>query len=361
MATKQLTLPITGMTCANCAATIERNLKKLPTAINVNVNLASERATLEFDPAALTREDIMARIEKAGYGVAVAEAVLPIKRMSDDNDARRLERVLSRLDGVISAAVTFASEKATVKYIPTLVSQGDLRSAVGAAGFEAVVSEGNAEDAERLAREKEINHQKHLLTVGLILTIPLFALSMARDLGVLPSFFLDQTHAGMAGMAREAVWWFNWLLFALATPVQFYVGWQYYVGGYKALRNGSANMDVLIALGSSAAYFYSLPILFGWLKGHVYFETAAVIVVIARRVHQDPDPRLQVADPVQDVPEKVIPYLPQGVSHDPPPGPRGLLSLLLMMRRSGRPSQRRPLPGGCSPGIRRPVRIPCSP
>ncbi|HLB48785.1 MAG TPA: heavy metal translocating P-type ATPase [Anaerolineales bacterium] len=280
MPSKQLTLPITGMTCANCAATIERNLKKLPTAINVNVNLASERATLEFDPAALTREDIMARIEKAGYGVAVAEAVLPIKRMSDDNDARRLERVLSRLDGVISAAVTFASEKATVKYIPTLVSQGDLRSAVGAAGFEAVVSEGNAEDAERLAREKEINHQKHLLTVGLILTIPLFALSMARDLGVLPSFFLDQTHAGMAGMAREAVWWFNWLLFALATPVQFYVGWQYYVGGYKALRNGSANMDVLIALGSSAAYFYSLPILFGWLKGHVYFETAAVIVTL---------------------------------------------------------------------------------
>ncbi|MBI3244000.1 MAG: copper-translocating P-type ATPase [Chloroflexi bacterium] len=280
MPTKQLTLPVTGMTCANCAATIERNLKKLPTAANVNVNLASERATLEFDPAQLTQDQVIARIEKAGYGVAVAEAVLPIKRLSDDNDARRLEKTLSRLDGVLSAKVSFATEKAAVNYIPTLVSQGDLRSAISSSGFEAVIAEGNVEDAERQAREKEINHQKHLLIVGLILSVPLFALSMMRDFGVLPSFFLDTTHVAMAGMKQEAVWWFNWLLFALATPVQFYVGWQYYVGGYKSLRNGSANMDVLIAMGSSAAYFYSLPILFGWLSGHVYFETAAVIITL---------------------------------------------------------------------------------
>ena len=276
MPTKQLTLPVTGMTCANCAATIERNLKKLPTAANVNVNLASERATLEFDPASLSQAEVIARIEKAGYGVAVAEAVLPIKRMSDDNDARRLEKALSKLDGVLSAKVSFATEKAAVNYIPTLVSQGDLRSAISSAGFEAVISEGNAEDVERLAREKEINHQKHLLIVGLILSVPLFALSMAHDFNVLPSIFVEVAHNG----ELHAKPWFNWLLFALATPVQFYVGWQYYVGGYKSLRNGSANMDVLIALGSSAAYFYSLPILFGWLKGHVYFETAAVIITL---------------------------------------------------------------------------------
>ena len=280
MATKQMTLPVTGMTCANCAATIERNLKKLPTAANVNVNLASERATLEFDPAQLNRDQIIARIEKAGYGVAIGEAVLPIKRLIDDNDARRLEKALSKIDGVMSATVNFASSKASVKYIPTLVSQGDLRSAVSATGFEAVISEGSAEDAERLAREKEINHQKHLLIVGLTLSIPLFALSMVRDFNLLPPFLLDPTHTSMASMTQAAVWWFNWLLFALATPVQFYVGWQYYVGAYKSLRNGAANMDVLIAMGSSAAYFYSLPILFGWLSGHVYFETAAVIVTL---------------------------------------------------------------------------------
>jgi Cu+-exporting ATPase len=279
MSTKQLTLPVTGMTCANCAATIERNLKKLPTAQNVNVNLASERATLEFDPAQLTQADVVARIEKAGYGVAVGEAVLPIQRLSDDNDAKRLERALAKLEGVQSAAVTYASEKAVVKYIPTLVSQADLRAAVKAAGFDTIVAEGNAEDAERLAREKEIAHQRHLLIVGLLLTVPLFTLSMARDFGLLPAFLLDPAHAGMAGMV-QAGWWFDWLLFALATPVQFYVGWQYYVGAYKSLRNGAANMDVLIAMGSSAAYFYSLPILFGWLTGHVYFETAAVIITL---------------------------------------------------------------------------------
>lgn len=279
MSTKQLTLPLTGMTCANCAATIERNLKKLPSAQNVNVNLASERVTLEFDPAQLSQADVIARIEKAGYGVAVGEAVLPLRRLSDDNDAQRLEKALAKLEGVQSAAVSYATGKAIVKYIPTLVSQADLRRAINAAGFEAVTVEGNAEDAERLAREKEISHQRHLLIVGLLLTVPLFALSMARDFGVLPAFLLDVGHAGHAGQIK-AVWWFDWVLFALATPVQFYVGWQYYVGAYKALRNGAANMDVLIAMGSSAAYFYSLPILFGWLSGHVYFETAAVIITL---------------------------------------------------------------------------------
>ncbi len=281
MSTQQMTLPITGMTCANCAATIERNLKKLPTAANVNVNLASERATLEFDPAQLTRDQIVARIEKAGYGIAVGEAALPIQRMSDDNDARRLEKALNKLDGVTLASVNFTASKAIVKYIPTLISQGDIRSAIKAAGFEAVVTEGSSEDAERTAREKEIAHQKHLLLVGLLFTVPLFTLSMAHDFNLLPSFFYTPTVHSIAGVHDPIAWWFNWLLFALATPVQFYVGWQYYVGAYKSLRNGAANMDVLIAMGSSAAYFYSLPILFGWLMhGHLYFETAAVIVTL---------------------------------------------------------------------------------
>jgi Cu+-exporting ATPase len=280
MTTKHLTLPVTGMTCANCVATIERNLKKLPSAANVSVNLASERATLEYDPAQVTQADVIARIEKAGYGVAVAEAILPLQRLSDDNDAKRLERALGKLEGVQSAAVSFATEKASVRYIPTLVSQGELRQAVSAAGFEAVVSEGNAEDAERLAREKEIAHQRHLLTVGLIFTLPLFMLAMAHDFRVLPEFFLEPVHAELPGMERHAQWWFNWVLFALATPVQFYVGWQYYVGAYKSLRNGAANMDVLIAMGTSAAYFYSLAVLLGGFTGHVYFETAAVIITL---------------------------------------------------------------------------------
>lgn len=266
---KQITLPVTGMTCANCVATIERNLKKVGGVQTASVNLSSERATVEFDPSLTGIDQLVSRVEKAGYGIAAGEADLLVHRMSDDNDARRLEKVLGNLEGVLEAQVSFTSERARVKYIPTVISQSDLRRAVNSAGFEAVATGGDATDAERLAREKEIAQQRHLLLVGIVFTVPLFLFSMARDLGLLP-----------ASIAQA--WWGNWLMLALATPVQFYVGWQYYVGAYKSLRNGSANMDVLIAMGSSVAYFYSLPVTLGLLGGHVYFETSAVIITLIK-------------------------------------------------------------------------------
>ncbi|MDQ3248593.1 MAG: heavy metal translocating P-type ATPase, partial [Chloroflexota bacterium] len=289
MTTKQITVPVIGMTCANCAATIERGLKKLPGAQNVSVNLASERASLAFDPTQVTQADVIARIQKSGYTVATGEAVLPIKRLSDDADAQRLAKALSKLEGVVEAHVTYATEKATVTYIPTVVSQNELRHAVSAAGFEAVVVEGNGEDAERVAREKEVSHQRQLLTIGIIFTVPLFLLSMARDFGLLTALFggMPGMLMAMPGMASSmAAPWFNWLLLALALPVQFYVGWQYYVGAYKALRNGAANMDVLIAMGTTVAFVYSVAVLIALTLGtnvlgdHVYFETAAVIIVL---------------------------------------------------------------------------------
>jgi Cu+-exporting ATPase len=266
---KQVTLPITGMTCANCVATVERNLKKVNGVQVALVNLSSERATVEYDPTQAGLSDLIGRVERAGYGVASGEADLLIRRMSDDNDARRLQKALGSLEGVLEAQVSFTTERARVRYIPTIVSQAELRRAVAAAGFEAVETGGEAEDAERLAREAEIAQQRHYLVVGLIFTVPLFLLSMAHDLGLLP---MSIAHAP----------WLPWLMFALATPVQFYVGGQYYVGAYKALRNGSANMDVLIVMGSSAAYFYSIPVMLGWIDGHVYFETAAVIITLIK-------------------------------------------------------------------------------
>jgi Cu+-exporting ATPase len=266
---KQITLPITGMTCANCVATVERNLKKEKGVQAATVNLSSERATVEFDPAITGLELLIGRVERAGYGVAAGEADLLIRRMSDDNDARRLEKALRGLEGVLDAQVSFATERARVRYIPTLLSQSDLRRATGAAGFEVVETGGQAEDAEALARQAEIDQQRRFLITGLIFTIPLFLLSMAHDLGLLPEAIM---HAA----------WLPWLMFALATPVQFYVGQQYYVGSYKALRNGSANMDVLVALGSSAAYFYSIFVVLGLIPGHVYFETAAVIITLIK-------------------------------------------------------------------------------
>lgn len=266
--TKQVILPITGMTCANCVATVERNLKKVEGVTQVVVNLSSERATVEFDPHRAGLSDLIARVERAGYGVAMGEAEFLLKRLADDNDARRLEKALRRLEGVMEVQVSVASEKVHLRYIPTLVTQAEIRRAIAAAGFEALELGREAEDAEATAREREIAEQRRLLLIGLLFTVPLFALSMARDFNLVGRW----AHAQ----------WVHYLMWALATPVQFYVGWHYYVGGYKALRNGSANMDVLIAMGSSIAYLYSAVVTLGWLSGHVYFETAAVIVTLIR-------------------------------------------------------------------------------
>jgi Cu+-exporting ATPase len=266
---KQITLPITGMTCANCVATIERNIKKVDGVSQAAVNLSSERATVEFNPDLASIDDVIGRIQRAGYGIATGHADLIVQRMSDDNDARRLEKALNQLDGVISAQVVYGAEKAQIEYIPTMISQSELRKIVNEAGFLVVETGGGIEDAERNAREVEISKQRHLLTVGLVFTIPLFLLSMARDLGLLPPQLAEAP-------------WLDWVMLVLATPVQFYVGWDYYVGSFKALRNGSANMDVLIAMGSSAAYFYSLPVVFGLLPGHTYFETSAVIITLIK-------------------------------------------------------------------------------
>jgi P-type Cu+ transporter len=267
--TKDVILPVTGMTCANCVATIERNLKKLDGVQSANVNLSSERATVSFDPSLLGVQDLVKRIEKVGYGVAQGVEDVTLRRLSDANDARRLERALSVLEGVDSAQANLSTERVSVSYIPTLIGPADIRRAISAAGFEAVGTGGQSADAETRAREAEIGHQRRLLITGLVFTVPLFLLAMVRDMGMLP-------------MGMDQAGWVNWLMAALATPVQFYVGWQYYTGAYKALRNGSANMDVLIAMGSSAAYLYSIPVLLGWIPGHVYFETAAVIITLIR-------------------------------------------------------------------------------
>ena len=265
---KQLTLPITGMYCANCVSTIERNLKKVDGVQSAAVNLASERAVVEFDAGKVALPALIARVERAGYGIATGEADLIIKRLADDNDARRLERALRKLDGVLDANVSLASERARVRYVPTIVTQAEIRRAAATAGFEALELGGEAQDAEAKAREAEIAEQRRLLIVGLAFTTPLFLLSMAADLGLIP------------GLAMQP--WFMILLWALATPVQFYVGGQYYVGAYKSLRNGSANMDVLVALGTSVAYFYSIFVVLGLVEGHAYFETAAVIITLVR-------------------------------------------------------------------------------
>jgi Cu+-exporting ATPase len=266
---RHLTLPILGMTCANCVSTVERNLKKVDGVHSANVNLSSERAAVSYDPQKASLEDLIDRVQRAGYDVAMGEASFGIVNLTDPSDARILEKTLNAEDGVIEARVNLAAENAYVRYVPTIISQNDLRRTVRSKGFTIREADQELEDPESTARRKEIAQQRRLLVLGLIFTVPLFILSMGRDMGLLPETLADAA-------------WLNIVLWALATPVQFYVGWQYYVKGFKSILNKSANMDVLVALGSSAAYFYSIPITLGMIPGHVYFETSAMIITLVK-------------------------------------------------------------------------------
>ena len=276
MSDQQLVLPITGMTCANCSTAIERNVKRMSGVNDVAVNLATERATVTFDPKIVQPQAINELIGELGYGVATARAELPITGMTCANCSMTIERNLKRMPGIDEASVNLATDKATVIYNPAMTDVQAMKDMVFDLGYEVIEVAGGEEemeDAEQQARQSEIQRQRHLLFTGLAFTIPLFLLSMGRDFGLLGAW----SHAP----------WVNWLMWALATPVQFYVGKDYYVNGYKALKNGAANMDVLIALGSSAAYFYSVAVIVGDLFGapvdnHVYFETSAMIITLIR-------------------------------------------------------------------------------
>jgi Cu+-exporting ATPase len=268
-ATKQIILPVTGMTCANCVSTVERSLKKLNGVEQVSVNLSSERATVEYQPELVGITEVVGKIRKAGYGVAEGEAELILTRAIYSNDARVIEKSLNSIEGITSSNVNIASSKVLIKYIPTLVSQSEIRKRLSDLGFKAMETDSDDVDAEAIAHEREIAHQWKLLITGLVFTIPLFIISMMNDLGFLP-------------VSIQQASLLNWLMLALATPVQFYVGADYYTGAFKSLRNRSANMDVLIALGSSVAYFYSVFVTFGFLDSHVYFETSAMIITLIR-------------------------------------------------------------------------------
>ncbi|MBU0704041.1 MAG: heavy metal translocating P-type ATPase [Chloroflexi bacterium] len=197
---------------------------------------------------------------------------LPITGMTCANCAATVERTLNRkVDGVVQASVNFATERATVEYIPGVASVAAMVRAIEEAGYGVVqaAAEERMEDVEAQARQTEIADQTRKFWVGAAFALPLFLFSMARDLSLLGAW----AHAA----------WVNWLFLGLATPVQFYTGWDYYVGSYHALRNRSANMDVLVAMGSSVAYVYSIAVLL--LPGvgeHVYFETSAIIITLIK-------------------------------------------------------------------------------
>ena len=272
MSDDKIMLPVSGMTCANCAMNIERAVKKLNGVSDVRVNFAAEQAAVSFDPARLEVKDVIAKISSSGYSVPTDKVEFPVTGMTCANCAGNIERALNKkVSGVVKASVNFASERAAVEYIPGIATLPDMITAIEAAGYGAISPEeiSAEEDAEQKARQAEIRDQTRKFIVGVIFAFPLFALSMARDFG----FIGPWSHAA----------WVNWLFWALATPVQFYTGWDYYVNGLKSLKNKSANMDVLVAMGSSVAYFYSMALLiFPAFGQHVYFETSAVIITLIK-------------------------------------------------------------------------------
>ena len=267
----QLSMPVLGMTCANCVAAVERNTKKVAGVSEAVVNFGTEKLAVTYDPAQANPQAIVERVAKAGYEIPVATLELAITGMTCANCVNTVERTLNKkVPGILQATVNFATEKATVKYIPGSVTRADMVAAIERAGYGVVQAEYDEElvDAEKVARDRELADQTRKLWVGVVFTLPLFLFSMARDFGLI-------------GMWSHAVW-VNVLFLLLATPVQFYTGWDYYAGGFKSLRNKSANMDVLVALGSSVAYFYSIVVMTGVLGGHVYFETSAAIITLIK-------------------------------------------------------------------------------
>jgi len=266
--TKNVILPIQGMTCANCVATIERNLKKEKGVSAVSVNLSSERAVVNYSDEETDLGEIVKRIEHAGYGIVQITNDILLEKLNDNHELKKIVEKLNAMDGVMKVRGNIVEEKITVTYIPTVVDMDDIYKVLRKMGFQPIIPE-DALDSEQNARDKEIKRQQKLLIIGLIFTIPLFLLSMAHDFDLLPAFFHNAK-------------WLNFLFLALATPVQFYVGAQFYSGAVKSLRGGSANMDVLIALGSSVAYIFSILVMAGVVQGHVYFETSAMIITLIR-------------------------------------------------------------------------------
>ena len=264
---KTATFGIIGMTCASCAGTVEEAINELPGVEEASVNLTTERARVIYDASKVTPEQIAAAVTDAGYEVAVSEVTLSIGGMSCASCAQTIESSLMGMDGVYSASVNLATEKVKIRYNPESATMTAMKAAIVNAGY--TILEAETVDTEMAARERERKRQFTLLIFSLSLSIPTMLLMLGFD-------FLS------LGSALGISEWQNIILFLLATPVQFIAGYQFYVGTYKALRNRRANMDTLIAIGSSAAYFYSVAVTFFsgtfHLGHHTYYDTSAMII-----------------------------------------------------------------------------------
>ncbi|PEQ51119.1 heavy metal translocating P-type ATPase [Bacillus thuringiensis] len=268
---KEANLQISGMTCAACANRIEKGLKRVEGVHEANVNFALEKTKIMYDPTKINPQQFKEKVESLGYGIVSDKAEFTVSGMTCAACANRVEKRLNKLDGVNKATVNFALESATVDFNPDEVNVNEMKSAITKLGYKLEVKPDD-QDASTDHRLQEIERQKKKFIISFILSFPL--------LWAMVSHFSFTSFIYLPDMLMNP-----WVQLALATPVQFIIGGQFYVGAYKALRNKSANMDVLVALGTSAAYFYSVYLSIQSIGSSehmtdLYFETSAVLITL---------------------------------------------------------------------------------
>ena len=261
MSNKIITIDVVGMTCAACSARVEKALNKQDGIINATVNLLQQKATIEYDKEKIDPDQIVQTIEKTGYQVPLTKRTLLVEGMTCAACSTRVEKVLNKIEGVTKANVNLSTNKAIVEFSSGAVEDETLIDAVEKAGYKAEMEMERDIDREKELREKEIKSLKSSFIISAILSIPLFS----------AMFF------HMAG--GDNILTNGYFQLLLATPVQFIIGYRFYKGAFNSLRGGGANMDVLVSMGTSAAYFYSL---YNLLTGvhEYYFEASAVIITL---------------------------------------------------------------------------------
>lgn len=258
--TQKLELSIIGMTCAACAARIERNLNKLP-GIHAAVNFASEKALIEFDNSLTCPEELSRSIEKAGFAVADRTVLFQIEGMTCAACGNQIEKALHNLPGVM-AALNPASEIVRITFNPALTTISELITTIRHAGYGAREITGSSREAEKDQRLTAYRQERHIFLISAVLALP---------------FLLEMAMMATGNHDHLLPRWLQWML---ATPIQFWAGKRFYTGAWHALRGGGANMDVLVALGTSMAYFFSAAVTFWQLDLHVYFEASAMIIIL---------------------------------------------------------------------------------
>jgi Cu+-exporting ATPase len=282
----ELTLPIGGMTCASCVRRVERALQKVEGVSEAGVNLATERATVKYDPSVATLDNLKAAVERAGYTVPTEQVSLPIEGMTCASCVGRVEKSLAKLPGVESVAVNLATEQATVKYNPAMVGAGEFRQAVERAGYgirtdeqsQAQISAAEGADEEPVDRERRTKdgarRQREIRQLR-----DKFVVSLVAAVVIMAGMFLPSSVLPWPLQTRYYV------MYLLATPVQLWAGWQFYKGAWMAARHFTTNMNTLVAVGTSVAYLYSVFITFfsdvvrtAGLAPEAYYDTSTAII-----------------------------------------------------------------------------------